>query len=151
MPVTTVESPPGPSADALRVARHPRRLEALEARHRLRRRVVRAVRGGLGGGGAFLVLVKAKLVGSLAGKLVVAALVGIGFAWPLATFVAVTIAVVIAALFDGGSLDLAGCDCTGPNARRARLRALIAERRTWLAAPDGPAPLIRSSPKLKRA
>ncbi|BCM85734.1 hypothetical protein [Methylobacterium indicum] len=151
MPESPIAPIPAPSAEAVRVARQLGRLEALETRHRLRRRVARAVRGGLGGGGAFLVLVKAKLVGSLAGKLVIAAIVAIGFAWPLAALVAVVIAMAIAALFDGGPLDLAGCDCPGPNARRARLRALIAERRTWLAAPDGPAPLIRSSRKLTRA
>ncbi|AWN50042.1 hypothetical protein DK419_13860 [Methylobacterium terrae] len=122
-----------------------RRLEALAARHRFRRRVVRLVRGGAGGGAAFLVLVKAKIVGSLAGKLALAALIGLGFAWPLAALGAVAVVAALAALLECEPFGLDGCDCFNPNARRARLRALIAERRAWLANPTGPVPRIRSA------
>ncbi|KTS12125.1 hypothetical protein NS229_29120, partial [Methylobacterium indicum] len=84
---------PAPSAEAFPVARQLGPLKALETRHRLGRPAARAVRGGPGGGGAVLVLVKAKPVGSLAGKLVIAATVPIGFAWPPAALVPVVIAI----------------------------------------------------------
>ncbi|WP_245292116.1 hypothetical protein [Methylobacterium tarhaniae] len=145
MPEALVDLAPGPSrADVARVARQLRRLEALAARHRFRRRVIRLVRGGAGGGAAFLVLVKAKLVGSLAGKLAIAALVGLGFAWPLAALALVMLLTVVAALLECEPFGVDACDCFGPNARRARLRALIAQRRAWLAVPAGEAPRIRN-------
>lgn len=127
-----------------RVSRHLRRLEALAARHRFRKRVVRALRGGAGGGTSLLVLMKAKIVGSLAGKLAIAALVGLGLAWPFAALAILTIVVAVASILSCEPTDLDGCDCRRPNARRERLTALIEQRRAWLAAPSGTVPSIRT-------
>ncbi|MGU3402881.1 hypothetical protein [Methylobacterium brachiatum] len=126
-----------------RVSRHLRRLEALAAQHRFRKRVVRALRGGAGGGTSVLVLMKAKVVGSLAGKLAIAALVGLGLAWPFAALAILTV-VAVASILSCEPTDLDGCDCRRPNARRERLQALIEQRRAWLAAPSGTAPSIRT-------
>lgn len=131
------------SSGIARVRRQLRRLEALAAQHRLRKRIVRALRGGAGGGTTLLVLMKAKIVGSLAGKLAIAALVGLGLAWPLVALAILAIVVMVASILSCESTDLDGCDCIRSNPRRARLKALIKQRRTWLAAPSGPAPRIR--------
>ena len=138
-------------AAVVRVARQLGRLEALAARHRARKRIVRALRGGAGGGSALLALAKAKLVGSLAGKLAIATLVGLGLAWPLLALGILWIAVVILSILSCDPAGLESCDCIRPNARRARLRRLIAERRAWLAAPSGAAPRIRDARSPRRA
>ena len=138
-------------AAVARVARQLRRLEALAARHRARKRIVRALRGGAGGGGALLGLAKAKLVGSLAGKLAIAALVGLGLAWPLVALGILGIAVAILSILSCDPAGIESCDCIRPNARRARLRRLIAERRAWLAAPAGAGPRIREARSARRA
>jgi hypothetical protein len=126
-----------------RVTRQLRRLEALAARHRFRKRIVRIVRGSAGGGSTLLVLMKAKLVSSLAGKVVIAALVGLGLAWPLVALAIVAIIVAVASIITCEPAGLENCDCVRPNARRERLRALIKQRRTWLAEPSGNVPSIR--------
>lgn len=132
------------SSGIARVRRQLRRLEALAAQHRLRKRIVRALRGGAGGGTTLLVLMKAKIVGSLAGKLAIAALVGLGLAWPFAALAILTIVIAVASILSCEPTDLDGCDCRRPNARRERLKALIEQRRAWLAAPSGTVPSIRT-------
>ncbi|MCJ2034019.1 hypothetical protein [Methylobacterium sp. J-068] len=131
------------------MAREIRRLEALAARRRLRVRVLRALRGTLGAGATLATLVKLKLAGSLALKLGIAALVGLGLAWPfvaLALVVLFGLVVTIVALFSGENISCpeAACDwgCDGREKRGARLKQRIAERRAWLAAPSGPAPSL---------
>ena len=131
------------SSGIARVRRQLRRLEALAAQHRFPKRIVRALRGGAGGGTTLLVLMKAKIVGSLAGKLAIAALVGLGLAWPLVTLAILAIVVMVASILSCESTDLDGCDCIRSNPRRARLKALFKQRRAWLAAPSGQAPRIR--------
>lgn len=134
----------GPSRSEIeRVARQLRRLEAIAERHRLRRRVIRLVRGGAGGGATLLVLMKAKIAASLSAKLVLAALVGLGFAWPLAALAVFVLITIVASLFGDETIHCDGCDCLRANPRRARLRELIAQRRAWLAEPTGAAPRIR--------
>jgi hypothetical protein len=125
-----------------RVTRQLQRLEALAEQHRFRKRIVRLVRGGAGGGAAFLVLLKAKLVAPLAGKLLIAALVGLSLAWPLVALGIVLVVVAVMSIVTCEPTSLDGCDCIGPNKRRERLRALIKQRRTWLAEPSGELPSI---------
>lgn len=130
------------------------RLDGLIARARLRRRVFRALRGGIGAGATLLVLLKAKVAASLGLKLVVAALVGFGLAWPVAVlafvFVAGVVVTILGALMgeggvSGGDFDCSW-DCGCKRERMKRLKHLIALRRAWLAAPSGPAPSIRRDP-----
>jgi len=135
------------TADVARVARELARLEALAARRRLRVRLLRAARGFLGAAATLATLIKLKLVGSLVLKLGIALLVGLGLAWPFAALAVVVLLgfiLALASLFEGGSLDCpdaASCDgCEHREKRAARLRHLIARRRTWLAAPSGPPP-----------
>lgn len=141
----------GPSQSEIeRVASQLRRLEAIAARHRLRRRVIRLVRGGAGGGAAFLVLMKAKIAASLSAKLVIAALVGLGFAWPLAALAVFVLITILVSLFGDETIHCDGCDCVRSNPRRARLRELIAQRRAWLAEPTGAAPRIGDERPVRR-
>jgi hypothetical protein len=134
-----------------RVRRQLRRLEALAEQHRFRKRIIQALRGGAGGGTTLLVLMKVKIVGSLAGKLAIAALVGLGLAWPLMALAILAILVVVASILSCEPTDLDGCDCMRPNARRERLKALIKQRRAWLAAPSGTVPSIRTFRMPRRA
>ncbi|MBB5764296.1 hypothetical protein ABEV34_01205 [Methylorubrum rhodesianum] len=134
-----------------RLERELRRLEALAARKRFRRRSLRALRGSAGAAATFAALLKVKLIGTLAGKAAIAVLVGLGLAWPtLVIGIVGLIGIVLAfvSLFsgEGGSHHLAcdcPCDCAGREKRAERLKALIAQRRAWLAAPSGPAPSVR--------
>lgn len=137
-----------------RVERELARLDGLIARARLKRRLFRTLRGGLGAGTTLLVLLKAKVAASLGLKLVLAALVGLGFAWPVAVlafvFVAGLVVTILGALTGEGGMSAdsfspswdGGCE----RARMKRLKHLIALRRGWLAAPSGPAPSIRRDP-----
>lgn len=132
-----------------RVERELRRLETLAGRKRARRFVLRLGRGTLGTAATFGALVKAKIVGTLAGKLAIALAVGLGLAWPalvLGLLAVVGIVLAVASLFGGeaGPHDFT-CDgpCTGKDERAARLDHLIAQRRAWLAAPSGPGPSVR--------
>lgn len=145
---------PAPSLDPhdrRRVTRQRDRLIALRDGHRARTTALRATRGGLGFAGTFAAAVKFKIVTSLAGKLALAVLVGLGFAWPLAALALVLVVFVIAALFEG---DFTGLDCDCCSARkkprRERLDALIAARELWLAGPTGPAPSVRGTPRARR-
>ncbi|GEP05910.1 hypothetical protein [Methylobacterium oxalidis] len=136
-----------------RVTRELGRLEALAARNRLRRRAFRALRGAAGAGATLGLLLKLKIAGSLAIKLALSALVGVGFAWPMlaaAILVLAGLVISILSLLDGqgGNLHLDGpcdwpCGCERRRARAARLKALIARRRDWLAQGAGPAPIPR--------
>lgn len=134
-----------------RVERELARLEGLIARARLKRRLFRGLRGGLGAGATLLVLLKAKVAASLGLKLVIAAIVGFGLAWPVAVlafvFVAGVVVTILGALMGEGGLsgsDVDGSwDCGCKRERMRRLKHLIALRRAWLAAPSGPAPSIR--------
>ena len=127
-----------------RVERELRRLETLAGRKRARRSALRLGRGTLGAAATFGALVKAKIVGTLAGKLAIALAVGLGLAWPALVLVGIVLAVL--SLFGGeaGPHDFT-CDgsCAGKNERAARLNHLIAQRRAWLAAPSGSAPSVR--------
>ena len=148
-----------------RVERDLARLDGLIARARLRRRVFRALRGGLGAGATLLVLLKAKVAASLGLKLVIAGVVGLGLAWPVAVlvfvFVAGLVVTIVGALTGEGGMSAAdfspSWDCDCERARMRRLKHLIALRRAWLAAPAGPAPSIRRDPgrrfltKMRRA
>jgi len=137
-----------------RVERELARLDALIARARLRRRLFRGLRGGLGAGATLLVLLKAKLAASLGLKLVIAGVVGIGLAWPVAVlvfaFVAGLVVTILGALTGEGWMSASGFspawDCGCERARMRRLKRLIEERRAWLGAPSGPAPSVRRDP-----
>ena len=127
-----------------------RHLEGLAWRRRFRRRTMRGLRGGLGGAATLAALVKLKLAGPLAVKLGLAVLVGAGLAWPTLALGVLALAGLVLAvfsLFDGGGAHGLDADCPGACGRRerraARLKALIVQRRNWLAAPSGPAPSIR--------
>ncbi|KQT82106.1 hypothetical protein ASG51_20205 [Methylobacterium sp. Leaf465] len=137
-------------AETARVARELDRLEALAARRRLRVGLLRAARGTLGAGATLATLIKLKLAGSLALKLGIAVLVGLGLAWPvvvLAVVVLIGFVLALVSLFDGGAADCpdtaCGDGCERREKRAARLRHLIARRQAWLAAPSGPAPSAR--------
>ncbi|WP_312886097.1 hypothetical protein [Methylorubrum rhodinum] len=135
------------------------RLDGLIARARLRRRVFRTLRGGLGAGTTLVVLLKAKVAASLGLKLVIAALVGLGVAWPVAVlvflFVAGAVVTILGALMGEGGVSGSDFDCSWDcgckRARMKRLKHLIALRRAWLAAPTGPAPSIRRDPGWHRS
>lgn len=134
-----------------RMERALRRLEALAARKRFRKRSLRALRGTAGAAATFGALLKVKVIGTLAGKAAIAVLVGLGLAWPalvigVVGLVGIVLAVVSLFSGEGGShgLDCDGpCDCARKEKRAERLKALIAQRRAWLAAPSGPAPSVR--------
>ncbi|KQT56185.1 hypothetical protein ASG52_24225 [Methylobacterium sp. Leaf456] len=137
-----------------RVERELARLDGLIARARLRRRLFRGLRGGLGAGATLLVLLKAKVAASLGLKLVIAGVVGLGLAWPVAVlvfvFVAGLVVTILGALTGEGGLSGSDFDCSWDcgckRERMKRLKHLIALRRAWLAAPNGPAPSIRRDP-----
>jgi hypothetical protein len=135
-----------PDPAVRRVARALHRLEALAGRRRLRVRVLRALRGLLGGGATLGLLIKAKVAGSLVLKVALAALVGVGFAWPALVLLLLGLVGVLLALlslFDGGPAHLdcdCPCDCKRKEARAERLKRMIVRRRDWLRARAGPAP-----------
>ncbi|GJD89775.1 hypothetical protein BHAOGJBA_3305 [Methylobacterium hispanicum] len=136
-----------PDPEVRRVARALHRLEALAARRRLRVRVMRGLRGILGGGATLGLLIKAKVAGSLGLKVALAALVGLGLAWPALVLLVlglVGVLLAILSLFDGGGstpLDCdCPCDCKRKEERALRLKRMIARRRDWLQARLGPAP-----------
>jgi hypothetical protein len=120
------------------------RLRSLEERHRFRARMTRATRGGVGFVAGLGAAIKTKVAATIGGKLVVAALIALGLAWPMAVLWLVgffVFAAVVAAIFGGevdydiGWLyfDCADCaDCARKNKRRQRLLELIAEREQWL-------------------
>ena len=134
-----------------RMERELRRLEALTARKRFRRRSLRALRGSAGAAATFGALLKVKLVGTLAGKAAIAVLIGLGLAWPalvIGVIGVVGLVLAVISLFSGeggphGFDPDCACDCTRKEKRAERLKALIAQRRAWLAAPSGPAPSVR--------
>lgn len=137
-----------------RVERELARLDGLIARARLRRRLFRTLRGGLGAGATLLVLLKAKIAASLGLKLVIAAIVGLGLAWPVALLAFVVVAGFVVTILgvltgeggvSGGDFDCSW-DCGCKRERMKRLNHLITLRRAWLAAPSGPAPSIRRDP-----
>lgn len=139
-------------AQALRrVGRELRRLEARAGKRRLRVRAMRGLRGGLGATATFGLLLKLKLAGSGVLKIALAALVGLGFAWPtlaLLVFALLGLLWAIVSLFDGSGgphpFDGDGPrDCARRETRAKRLGDLIAQRRAWLDAPSGPAPSLR--------
>ena len=129
------------------------RLRRLEERHRLRAVMTRGARGSVGFLAGLGVVIKTKIAATLAGKLAIAALFGIGFAWPIViVWVAgIGIAVVaVAAICEGdvcaGTDALVCCDCPNcaecdrKNKRRQRILAMIAEREKWLENGSGPPP-----------
>jgi len=125
------------------------RLEALAARRRWRVRVLRGLRGSLGAGATLATLIKLKLAGSLALKLGIAALVGVGLAWPfvaLAVLFVFGLVLAILSLFGEGNVECpdgsCDCGCDRREKRAARLKHLIAQRRAWLDAPSGAAPSV---------
>jgi hypothetical protein len=134
-----------------RMERELRRLEALAARKRYRRRSLRALRGSAGAAATFLALLKVKVIGTLAGKAAIAVLVGLGLAWPALVIGVVGLVGIVLGLLslfsgEGGSHHFdcdSPCDCARKEKRAERLKALIAQRRAWLAAPSGPAPSLR--------
>jgi hypothetical protein len=138
-------------------ARDLARLQRLEERHRLRAVVTRGARGGVGFAAGLGMAVKMKIAATLGGKLLIAALIGIGFAWPIVIMWVVGIglvAFVIAAIFEGefcNAADLMVCDCADcadcnrKNKRRQRVMDMIAEREKWLAHGFGPPPGRRGS------
>ena len=120
------------------------RLRSLEERHRLRARATRAARGGVGFLAGLGAAIKTKIAATIGGKLVVAALIALGLAWPMAVLWLVgfvLFALVVVAIFGSdvdssiGRLyfDCADCaNCARKNKRRQRLLDLIAEREQWL-------------------
>lgn len=143
--------------DAVRVARELGRLEALADRRRLRVRMLRGLRGALGAGATFLTLIKLKLAGSLALKLALAGLVGLGLAWPITAlavlgvvWLVLSVVLLIVGLFEGNASahNLSPncdwpCACGQREKRAARLKTLIERRRTWLADRAGTVPSPR--------
>lgn len=149
---------PGPTLDLRdrdrdrrRVTRQRDRLTALRDGHRARTTALRTARGALGFAGTFWAVAKFKLATSLAAKLALAVLVGLGFAWPLAALALVVVVFVVAALFEGDVMN-PDCDCFSARRkpRRERLDALIVARERWLADPAGPAPRILGTPSTRR-
>ncbi|GAA0251539.1 hypothetical protein LNAOJCKE_3856 [Methylorubrum aminovorans] len=134
-----------------RMERELRRLEGLAGRKRVRRRILRALRGTAGAAATFGALVKLKLVGTLAGKAAIALAVGLGLAWPTLVIGIIGLVGIVLALLslfsgEGGphSFDCDWpCECGRKEARARRLKHLIAQRRSWLAAPSGAAPSVR--------
>ncbi|GMA76241.1 hypothetical protein GCM10025880_26580 [Methylorubrum aminovorans] len=126
-----------------RMERELRRLEGLAGRKRVRRRILRALRGTAGAAATFGALVKLKLVGTLAGKAAIALAVGLGLAWPTLVIGIIGLVGIVLALLslfsgEGGphSFDCDWpCECGRKEARARRLKHLIAQRRSWLAAP----------------
>jgi len=120
------------------------RLRGLEQRHRLRARVTRAARGGVGFLAGLGAAIKTKVAATIGGKLVVAALIALGLAWPMAVLWLLGFFVFVAmvvAIFGGDAdysvgwlyFDCADCaGCARKNNRRQRLIELIAEREQWL-------------------
>ena len=120
------------------------RLRSLEQRHRLRVRVTRAARGGVGFLAGLGAAIKTKVAATIAGKLVIAAVLALGLAWPMAVLWLLgffLFAAVVVAIFGGdvdGSIgwiyfDCADCaNCARKNKRRQRLLELIAAREQWL-------------------
>ena len=121
-----------------------RRLRSLEQRHRLRARMTRTVRGGVGFLAGLGAGIKTKIAATIGGKLVVAAVIALGVAWPMAVlwllgfflFVAVAVAIFGGDVDDSVGwiyFDCADCaDCARKNKRRQRLLELIAAREQWL-------------------
>ncbi|WP_375409619.1 hypothetical protein [uncultured Methylobacterium sp.] len=138
-------------ATVQRVRRELARLEALAYRRRVRAWIARGARGLAGAGGSFALLVKLKVAGSIGGKIIIAALIGLGLALPVVALAVLVILFLLLALVEcdpGGSCDWP-CDCRERNARRDRLKGMIDERVSWLARRDGPAP--RVTPERARA
>ena len=145
---------PGTVQDRTRPRSRPERelarLEALDARRRWRVLRRGGLRGGLGAGASLWTLIKLKLLGSLGGKLAIAAVIGLGVAWPmllvvLLASVALGLAIAILTCGEIAEFPFLGPDdvraCKGTRVRR--LEDLIARRRAWLAAPSGLAPSVR--------
>jgi hypothetical protein len=120
------------------------RLRSLEQRHRLRARMARAARGGVGFLAGLGAAIKTKVAATIGGKLVVAAVIALGLAWPMAVLWLLgffLFAAVVIAIFGGDVddsigwiyCDCADCaDCARKNKRRQRLLELIAAREQWL-------------------
>jgi len=106
--------------------------------------MTRTVRGGVGFLAGLGAAIKTKIAATIGGKLVVAAVIALGVAWPMAVlwllgfflFVAVAVAIFGGDVDDSVGwiyFDCADCaDCARKNKRRQRLLELIAEREQWL-------------------
>lgn len=125
------------------------RLQRLRWQSILRALQARAARGGAGFMTGLFAAMKVKIAATLSGKLIFAALIAMGFVWPSLIVWSVIIGVLatIAAIFgfELGPDDLRSCCFTGTNERRARLMAMIRERKRWLRKPQGPMPSRRSN------
>jgi hypothetical protein len=120
------------------------RLRRLQEQYRLRARMTRATRGGVGFLAGLGAAIKTKIAATIGGKLVVAALIALGLAWPMAVLWLVgffVFAAVVVAIFGGDAdysigrlyFDCADCaNCAHKNKRRQRLLDLITEREQWL-------------------
>lgn len=128
-----------------RVRRELASFEALAHRRRVRAWVARGVRGMAGAGGSFALMVKMKVAGSIGGKLILAALVGLGLALPVLALGLLAVFFLVLALIECERVHGCDwpCDCCERNARRDRLKAMIDERARWLARREGPAPRVR--------
>src|SRR5690349_2561447 len=108
------------------------RLRSLEERHRLRVRMRRAARGGVGFLAGLGAAIKTKIAATIGGKLVVAALIALGLAWPMAVLwlVGFVVFVTVAVAIFGGEADYSigrlyfdfdcadCCNCARKNKRR---------------------------------
>lgn len=126
--------------DVARVTRDLARLEKLAARRKTRIAIRRALRGTFGSLAALGALVKLKIAGSLVLKLVLALVVGLGFAWPLYALAIILIGGVILSILSCEA-PVADCPvgCDRKESRRKRLDAMIAQRKDWLRDQVGPA------------
>lgn len=138
------------------------RLRRLEMRYRFRALVSRGFRGFIGFVLGLAATIKLKIAATLGGKILIAVLIGLGFAWPAAAITVILIGLVIlsiAALCEGGPAGCTaadccmcdGCDfcdgnCKAKNMRRERLLKMIAEREEWLAKGEGPPPYRHRAP-----
>jgi hypothetical protein len=87
------------------------RLRSLEQRHRLRVRVTRAARGGVGFLAGLGAAIKTKVAATIGGKLVIAAVLALGLAWPMAVLWLLgffLFAAVVVAIFGGTSTAVSG-------------------------------------------
>lgn len=147
----------GETTDRARVKRELARLEDLAAKRRFRVRLLRGGRGFVGAAASLAAMLRFKLAGSLGLKVALAAVVGLGFAWPAAALLVLLVLGLVLAFVsllsgEAGAHDFSvdcPCDCKKKERRAARLEELIEQRTTWLAATGGRPPSVLKKPRAR--
>ena len=85
------------------------RLRRLEMRYRFRSLVSRGFRGFIGFVLGLVATFKLKIAATIGGKIFIAALIGLGFAWPAAAITVIVVGIFILALF--AACEGSGADC----------------------------------------